>query len=81
MKKYIKKITGKPQWACCVCSFAYMIQFNHLKVYEKRTKTQENFIGFFSMNLTKDVKKTRGEIFYTFAGMISLMLNSKLLTI
>ena len=33
------------------------------------------------MNLTKDVKKTRGEIFYTFVGMISLMLNSKLLTI
>ena len=34
--------------------------------------------GFFSINLTKNAKKARGETFCTFAGITSLMLNSKL---
>ena len=33
------------------------------------------------MKVTKNAKKTRGDMFYTFAGMTSLTLNAKLCNI
>ena len=37
--------------------------------------------GFFSIKLTKNPKKNKGEMFCTFADMTSLMLNSKFVTL
>ena len=48
--------------------------------FASSSETLLNFIigGFFSIKLTRNVIKTRGEMFYTFAGMASLTVNSKL---
>ena len=61
------------------------IQFNRSRLCNfisswKMVKAPENFIigGVFSLKVTKNAKKTRGDMFYTFAGMTSHKLNAKL---
>ena len=46
---------------------------------KKWSKTSQNFIirGAFSIKVTKNAKKTRGNMFYTFTGMTSHALNTK----
>ena len=49
------------------------------QVCEKWSKTLQNFIiGFFSIKVTKNSKKTRGDMFYTFTSLMSHTLNAKL---
>ena len=59
------------------------IQFNRSLQLHKFMKNGQNTIklfigGFFSLKVTKNAKKTRGDMFYTFAGMTSHKLNAKL---
>ena len=82
------KFTCKTQSAYFVCSFACMASlvssFNHSKLrkFISLWKINQNTIKLyrriFFYKANKKCKKTRGEMFCTFAGMTSLMLNSKL---
>ena len=94
INKKSQKFTCKPQLTYFICSLACMTSLTsryslitqlHKLVknghkFASSWKTPLNFIigGFFSIKLTRNVIKTRGEMFYTFAGMASLTLNSKL---
>ena len=87
-KKKNPKFTGKPQLACLVCSFMCVTSItprNNLtiqnfatsKAHEKWSRPHRTLF-FFSINLTKNAKKTRGKMFCTVASMTSLTLNSNL---
>ena len=89
--KKFQKFTCKPQLTNFVCSFACMTSltqryslivqdFATSQVRERWSKTPSNFIigGLFSIKVTKNAKKTRGDMFYTFASITSHTLNAKL---
>ena len=94
VKWYIQKtpkVYIKSQLTYFVCSFACMKSLTERSslivqdlatsyVCEKWSKTPWNFVigGVFSIKVTKTAKKSRGDMFHTFAGVTSHTLNAKL---